>query len=356
MSYEEYVRKVVPYVPGEQPKDRSIIKLNTNECPYPPAPGVKEILSKTRYEDMRLYPDPEAQDLLDALSDFYKMPSDRIFVGVGSDDVLAMAYLTFFNSDKPILFPDITYSFYDVWAELYRIPYEQIPLDDDFRIRIEDYYSENRPNGGVIIANPNAPVGLYEPVSSIEEIVKHNRDSVVIIDEAYIDFGGESAIFLTDKYDNVLVVQTFSKSRAMAGMRIGFAFGSKKLIKYMKDVKFSFNSYTMNRPSIELGAAALRDTDYFKDTCKKIIRTREMVKEKLSELDFVFPDSMTNFVFAKHKSIPGEAIFNALKERHIYVRHWNKDRISDYLRITIGTDEEMDKLIDALSEITKNLV
>ncbi|MBE5860944.1 MAG: histidinol-phosphate transaminase [Butyrivibrio sp.] len=356
MSYEEYVRKVVPYVPGEQPKDRSIIKLNTNECPYPPAPGVKEILSKTRYEDMRLYPDPEAQDLLDALSDFYKMPSDRIFVGVGSDDVLAMAYLTFFNSDKPILFPDITYSFYDVWAELYRIPYEQIPLDDDFRIRIEDYYSENRPNGGVIIANPNAPVGLYEPVSRIEEIVKHNRDSVVIIDEAYIDFGGESAISLTDKYDNVLVVQTFSKSRAMAGMRIGFAFGSKKLIKYMKDVKFSFNSYTMNRPSIELGAAALRDTDYFKDTCKKIIRTREMVKEKLSELDFVFPDSMTNFVFAKHKSIPGEAIFNALKERHIYVRHWNKDRISDYLRITIGTDEEMDKLIDALSEITKNLV
>ncbi|WP_035767427.1 histidinol-phosphate transaminase [Butyrivibrio sp. NC2002] len=356
MSYEEYVRKVVPYVPGEQPKDRSIIKLNTNECPYPPAPGVKEILSKTRYEDMRLYPDPEAQDLLDELSDFYKMPSDRIFVGVGSDDVLAMAYLTFFNSDKPILFPDITYSFYDVWAELYRIPYEQIPLDDDFRIRIEDYYSENRPNGGVIIANPNAPVGLYEPVSRIEEIVKHNRDSVVIIDEAYIDFGGESAISLTDKYDNVLVVQTFSKSRAMAGMRIGFAFGSKKLIKYMKDVKFSFNSYTMNRPSIELGAAALRDTDYFKDTCKKIIRTREMVKEKLSELDFVFPDSMTNFVFAKHKSIPGEAIFNALKERHIYVRHWNKDRISDYLRITIGTDEEMDKLIDALSEITKNLV
>lgn len=356
MSYEEYVRKVVPYVPGEQPKDRSIIKLNTNECPYPPAPGVKEILSKTRYEDMRLYPDPEAQDLLDALSDFYKMPSDRIFVGVGSDDVLAMAYLTFFNSDKPILFPDITYSFYDVWAELYRIPYEQIPLDDDFRIRIEDYYSENRPNGGVIIANPNAPVGLYEPVSRIEEIVKHNRDSVVIIDEAYIDFGGESAISLTDKYDNVLVVQTFSKSRAMAGMRIGFAFGSKKLIKYMKDVKFSFNSYTMNRPSIELGAASLRDMDYFKDTCKKIIRTREMVKEKLSELDFVFPDSMTNFVFAKHKSIPGEAIFNALKERHIYVRHWNKDRISDYLRITIGTDEEMDKLIDALSEITKNLV
>nr|WP_330369979.1 histidinol-phosphate transaminase [Butyrivibrio sp. NC2002] len=350
------MRKVVPYVPGEQPKDRSIIKLNTNECPYPPAPGVKEILSKTRYEDMRLYPDPEAQDLLDELSDFYKMPSDRIFVGVGSDDVLAMAYLTFFNSDKPILFPDITYSFYDVWAELYRIPYEQIPLDDDFRIRIEDYYSENRPNGGVIIANPNAPVGLYEPVSRIEEIVKHNRDSVVIIDEAYIDFGGESAISLTDKYDNVLVVQTFSKSRAMAGMRIGFAFGSKKLIKYMKDVKFSFNSYTMNRPSIELGAAALRDTDYFKDTCKKIIRTREMVKEKLSELDFVFPDSMTNFVFAKHKSIPGEAIFNALKERHIYVRHWNKDRISDYLRITIGTDEEMDKLIDALSEITKNLV
>ncbi len=356
MNFEEYVRKVVPYVPGEQPKDKNIIKLNTNECPYPPSEKVKEALSKINYDDMRLYPDPEASDLVNAISDYYKVPAERIFVGVGSDDVLAMAYLTFFNSDKPILFPDITYSFYDVWAELYRVPYEQIPLDDDFRIRFEDYYGENKKNGGVIITNPNAPVGICEPVAKIEEVVKHNPDSVVIVDEAYIDFGGKSALPLIDKYDNVLVVQTFSKSRAMAGMRIGFAFGSEKLIRYMKDVKFSFNSYTMNRPSIELGKAAISDDEYFKDTCNKIINTRERVKKELTALGFTYPDSKSNFIFAKHGSIPGDKIFNALKEKHIYVRHWNKDRISDYLRITIGTDDEMDILLKELSAIIKNLV
>ena len=353
MSYEKFVRTVEPYVPGEQPQDKNIIKINTNECPYPPAPAVKEILDNMKYEDMRLYSDPEATKLVAAISDYYKVPEDQIFVGVGSDDVLSMAYLTFFGSDKPIIFPDITYSFYDVWAELYRVPYKTIPLDDDFRIPHEKFYSENTPNGGVIIANPNAPVGIFEPVSKIEEVVAHNKDSVVIVDEAYIDFGGESALPLIEKYDNLLVVQTFSKSRAMAGMRIGFAFGCKKLIKYMKDVKFSFNSYTMNTPSIEMGAAAISDDKYFKETCAKIVNTRERVKKELSELGFSFPDSKTNFIFAKHERVSGEELFNALKEQKIFVRHWNKDRIGDYLRISIGTDEQMDKMLGFLREYLK---
>ena len=259
-----------------------------------------------------------------------------------------MAFLTFFNSDKPILFPDITYSFYDVWADLYRIPYKQIPLDEEFRIKKEDYYVEN---GGVIFPNPNAPTGLVEDLDMIEDILKNNRDVVVIVDEAYIDFGGKSALPLIDKYENLLVVQTFSKSRAMAGMRIGFAFGSKKLIKYLNDAKFSFNSYTMNRTSLELGAATLADDKYFKDVCEKIIATRERIKPQLAELGFVFPDSSSNFIFAKHKTVSGKKIFEELRKRGIIVRRWDLPRISEYLRITIGTDEQMDTLIKSLREI-----
>ena len=260
MSWEDNVRKVVPYTPGEQPKIKNIIKLNTNENPYPPAPGVVEALKNMDVSDYRKYPDPSCTKLVDAIASFYSVDPEKVFVGVGSDDVLAMAFLTFFNSDKNILFPDITYSFYDVWADLYRIPYTQVPLKEDFTIDPEDYYVEN---GGVVIANPNAPTGVALPLSAIEEIVRKNSDVIVIVDEAYVDFGGESALPLIDKYDNLLVVQTFSKSRSMAGMRIGYAFGCKKLIKYLYDVKFSFNSYTMNMPSIELGAAAIADKDYF---------------------------------------------------------------------------------------------
>ena len=348
MSWEENVRKVVPYTPGEQPKISNIIKLNTNECPYSPAPSVKKALDSFEYESLRLYPDPGSGILINALSDYYNVPADQIFVGVGSDDVLSMAFLTFFNSDKPILFPDITYSFYDVWADLYRIPYKQIPLDEEFRIKKEDYYAEN---GGVIFPNPNAPTGLVEDLDMIEDILKNNRDVVVIVDEAYIDFGGKSALPLIDKYENLLVVQTFSKSRAMAGMRIGFAFGSKKLIGYLNDAKFSFNSYTMNRPSLELGAATLADKEYFKETCSKIIATRERVKPLLAELGFVFPDSSSNFIFARHKSVSGKKIFDELRKRGIIVRRWDLPRISEYLRITVGTDEQMDTLIENLRGI-----
>ncbi len=348
MSWEDNVRKVVPYTPGEQPKIKNIIKLNTNECPYPPAPGVQALLRKIRYEDFRLYPDPDATALTTALGDYYDVPRDQVFVGVGSDDVISMAFLTFFNSDKPIFFPDITYSFYDVWADLYRIPYKRIPLDDDFRIRKEDYYAEN---GGVIFPNPNAPTGILEDLDMIEDVIRHNQDVVVIIDEAYIDFGGKSCLELINKYENLLVVQTFSKSRAMAGMRIGYCFGSKKIIKYLQDAKFSFNSYTMNRPSLEVGVAAVKDDAYFRETCNRIIRTRERVKLQLIELGFTFPESSSNFIFAKHSTMIGKEIFQKLRERGIIVRRWDSPRISDYLRITIGTDTEMDRLIEALEEI-----
>ena len=250
MSWENNVRKVVPYVAGEQPKNKNVIKLNTNECPYPPAPGVEAVLNHFDYDVLRKYPDQDVTDLREVLAKRYGVPSEQVFVGVGSDDVLAMAFLTFFNSDKPILFPDITYSFYDVWADLYRIPYECQALDENFEIKKEDYLKEN---GGIIIANPNAPTGVAAPVSMIEEIIKANQDVVVIVDEAYVDFGGESCLPLIEKYENLLVVQTFSKSRSMAGMRIGFAIGSKKLIGFLSDAKFSFNSYTMNATSIVAG-------------------------------------------------------------------------------------------------------
>lgn len=348
MSWEENVRKVIPYTPGEQPKIKNIIKLNTNENPYPPAPAVEEALRNMDADAFRKYPDPGCSRLVNAIADFYKVDKDNVFVGVGSDDVLSMAFLTFFNSDKPVLFPDITYSFYDVWAQLYRIPYEQIPLKSDFTIEPSDYFREN---GGIVIANPNAPTGVELSLSAIEEIVKRNPDVVVIVDEAYVDFGGESALPLIDKYDNLLVVQTFSKSRSMAGMRIGYAFGSRKLIKYLSDAKFSFNSYTMNMPSLELGALAIEDRDYFEKTRSMIIRTRERTKEELSKLGFVFADSKTNFIFAMHPDRPGKELFEYLRQHDIIVRRFDLPRISEYLRISIGTDEEMDTLISVLKEI-----
>lgn len=340
-TWEKNVRTVVPYTPGEQPKFVDVIKLNTNENPYPPSPKVKECLEKMNTEAFRLYPEPACDTLVDALAETYHMDRDEIFVGVGSDDVLAMCFLTFFNSEKPILFPDITYSFYDVWAELFRVPYEKQLLNEQFEIVKEDYYKEN---GGIIFPNPNAPTGALLPLSAIEDVVKHNPDSVVIVDEAYIDFGGESALPLIDRYDNLLVVQTFSKSRSMAGMRIGYAMGNEQLIKYLSDVKYSFNSYTMNATAIALGTAAMRDRAYFEETKAKIIATRERAKERLAALGFSFVDSMANFIFAAHKSVPAEELFLAMKQAGIYVRYFKKPRIDNYLRITIGTDEEMEEL------------
>ena len=348
MSWENNIRRVVPYTPGEQPKQQNIIKLNTNENPYPPAPGVREVLTQFDTDLLRKYPDPNAQVLVDAIAENYGVNPKQVFVGVGSDDVLSMAFMTFFNSDKPVLFPDVTYSFYDVWADVYRITYKQIPLTEDFRIDPDDYRQEN---GGIIFPNPNAPTGVLESLELIEEILKANPDSIVIVDEAYIDFGGQSALPLLEKYENLLVVQTFSKSRSMAGIRIGFAIGSEKLIGYMNDVKFSVNSYTMNHLTIQCGAQAIRDDAYFREMTGRIIATRENAKKRLTALGFTFPDSMSNFIFASHQSADAGKIFEALKSRGIFVRYWNKPRIRNSLRITIGTDAEMEQLYAALMEI-----
>ncbi len=342
MNWENNVRRVVPYQAGEQPQSGKVIKLNTNECPYPPSPRVEAVLHQFDYDVLRKYPDPDVSALTGALAKRHGLSREQVFVGVGSDDVLAMAFLTFFNSGKPILFPDITYSFYDVWADLYRIPYKCQPLDKDFLLVKEDYLKEN---GGIVIANPNAPTGIMTDVSDLEEIIRANPGSVVIIDEAYVDFGGESCVPLIQKYDNLLVVQTFSKSRAMAGMRIGYAMGSRRLIRYLQDVKFSFNSYTMNATAIAAGVASVEDEEYFREITDKVIATREYTKEALQKLGFTVTDSRTNFVFAAHRSIPAKKIFEALRAQEIYVRYWEKPRIDNYMRISIGTRREMDETI-----------
>ena len=340
-NWEEYVRTVEPYVPGEQPNQPDMIKLNTNENPYPPASGVVEALKNFDTDKLRLYPEPTCKVLVDAIADYYGIRSSQVFTGVGSDDVLAMSFMTFFNSKKPILFPDITYSFYDVWANMLRIPFETKALDDDFQIKKEDYYGEN---GGVVFPNPNAPTGILMPLSEIEDIIAHNRDVIVVVDEAYIDFGGESALPLIEKYDNLLVVQTFSKSRSLAGMRLGFAMGNEKLIRYINDVKYSFNSYTLNQTALVLGVQAIRDREYFEETCAKVIATREWTKCELKKLGFSFGDSMSNFIFATHERVPAKEIFEVLREHNIFVRYFSKPRISNYLRISIGTQQEMERL------------
>ncbi len=344
-DWKKNLRVVEPYVPGEQPKQDNMIKLNTNENPYPPAPGVERVLKSMETGDFRLYPKPDARELVDALAAEYQVPANQIFVGVGSDDVLGMAFLTCFNGEKPVLFPDITYSFYPVWADLFKIPYNRPALDENFCIKKEDYFVEN---GGIVIANPNAPTSIAMPLSDIEEIIAKNPDSVVIIDEAYVDFGGESALPLVEKYENLLVVQTFSKSRSMAGMRIGFAIGNKELIDAMYAVRNSYNSYTMNMPSILCGTEAVKDRAYFEKTTKAITATREDTAKKLSALGFQVLPSSANFLFAAHESVPAEELFLMLREKHIYVRYFKQPRISNYLRITIGTPKQMEKFLAEL--------
>lgn len=343
-AFEKNIRKVEPYVPGEQPQHK-VMKLNTNENPYSPAPGVKKALMNMDVDRMRLYPDPTAGELVHTLAEYYGVKENQVFVGVGSDDVLAMCFLTFFNSEKPVLFPDITYSFYKVWAELYRIPYECPALDNDFRLVKEDYYKEN---GGIIFPNPNAPTSIYEDLDFVEDILKHNQDVIVIVDEAYIDFAGKSAIELVNKYDNLIVVQTFSKARSMAGMRIGYAISNPTLIKYLNDAKYSFNSYTMNQTSLVCGVEAVRDKAYFEECVQKIVDTREWVKEELSKLGFSFPDSKSNFIFVTHPKVSAKELFEALKKENIYVRFLGGARIEEYLRISIGTREEMETLVSFL--------
>lgn len=347
-EWKKNVRMVTPYVPGEQPKDSNVIKLNTNENPYPPSPKV--IDKKLELEKLRIYPDPEAGELVGALADYHGLDRSQVFVGVGSDDVLAMSFLTFFNSDQPILFPDITYSFYDVWAELFGIQYKTIPLSDSFSIVPGDYKCKN---GGIVFPNPNAPTCRYLSLDGVREIIEGNRDVVVIVDEAYIDYGGESALSLIGEYDNLLVVRTFSKSRSMAGLRIGYAMGNPELISALNSVKFSFNSYTMNYPTIALGVESIKDEDYFREMIDKVKATRAWFSKELERLGFIYPESSTNFIFASHKNVPAKDIFEACKKEKIYVRYFDKPRINNYLRITIGTDEEMRKLTAFLEDYLK---
>lgn len=342
-AYWNNIRKVVPYTPGEQPKGTNIIKLNTNENPYPPSKKVMD--SVRQIERLRMYPDPAATDLVEAITSYKGLAKDQVFVGVGSDDVLAMCFLTFFNGTLPILFPNITYSFYDVWADLFRVPYETVPLQEDFTICPKDYI---RPNGGIIFPNPNAPTGVDLGLAGVEEIVKNNPDVIVIVDEAYVDFGAVSAQSLLEKYKNLLVVQTFSKSRSMAGMRIGYAMGSQELIRALNDVKYSFNSYTMNQPSIVMGKASLEDEEAFQMTRTKIVETREWFKEEMKKLGFHFPDSKANFLFVTHETMAAKDIFEAAKKENIYVRYFNKPGIDRYLRITIGTRQEMETFLSFL--------
>ena len=346
-SWEKNIRRVIPYVPGEQPNTKDMVKLNTNENPYPPAPGVKKALETLDADILRLYPDPTIRILVEELAHYYHLPPDQVFVGVGSDDVLATAFLTFFNSEQPVLFPDITYSFYPVWCDLYRIPYQKCALDESFRIRQDDYYQTN---GGIVLANPNAPTSIYEELTVIEDILKHNQESIVIVDEAYVDFAGASAVELINQYENLVVVQTFSKARSMAGMRIGYAMSNPTLIKALNDIKYSINSYTLNQTAIYAGVEAVKDVDYFQQGIKKVTATREWAKEQLTQLGFSYPKSGANFIFATHERIPAKEIFEALRSNHIYVRYFNVPRIDNYLRISMGTEEEMKKLFAFLRE------
>lgn len=345
--WKENLRKITPYVPGEQSKEKNIVKLNANENPYPPSPKAIEALKSFNSERLRYYPNANSTELKDALAEYYNVDIENIFVGNGSDDVLAIAFQSFFNSDKPIVYPDLTYSFYPVWCDLFGIPYKTYPVDDNFRIIPEDY---KEANGGVVIPNPNAPTSIGEGLDFVEKIMQYNPDSVVIIDEAYVDFGGTSSVELTNKYKNLLITGTFSKSRSLAGLRIGFAVGSKELISVMEAVKNSYNSYTVDSVSIAMGTASVRDDEYFKATCKRIIDTRERFTKEMKELGFKVLDSSTNFIFATHSDLSMKDMFEYLKTKNVFIRYFSLPRIDNYTRITIGTDEEMDILLKEIKE------
>ena len=340
--------RLVPYTPGEQPIDRTYIKLNTNESPYPPTPRVLEAASAEAGR-LQLYSDPTCRDLTKKMSEVFGVPTDRIVMTNGSDEVLNFAFMAFADEEHPLVFPAITYGFYPVFAELNRIPYEEIPLKADFSIDPADY--ENLGGKTVVIANPNAPTGLCLSLDEIERIVKSNPDGVVIIDEAYVDFGAESAIALVDKYDNLLVTGTFSKSRSLAGARLGFGIGQASLISDLHTVRYSTNPYNINRMTAAVGCAVLDENDYYMQNCREIMETRAYTTDALRDLGFEVPDSKTNFVFAKSDRIGGGELYRALKERGILVRHFDKDIITDYNRITIGTRAQMDALITAIREI-----
>ncbi|WP_373387302.1 histidinol-phosphate transaminase [Pseudomonas alcaligenes] len=346
--WSPFVKDLVPYVPGEQPKLAKLVKLNTNENPYGPSPKAIAAMQAELGDSLRLYPDPNSDRLKQAVADYYGVSSAQVFVGNGSDEVLAHAFHGLFQHGKPLLFPDVTYSFYPVYCGLYGIPYEALALDEQFQIRVEDYA---RPNGGIIFPNPNAPTGCLLALEAIEQMLKASPDSVVVVDEAYVDFGGETAIKLVDRYPNLLVTQTLSKSRSLAGLRVGIAVGHPDLIEALERIKNSFNSYPLDRMAIAGAAAAFEDEDYFRATCQKVIDSREAVVAGLQRLGFEVLPSAANFVFARHPQKDAATLAAGLREQGVIVRHFKQARIAQFLRITIGTTEQNQALLDALGPL-----
>jgi histidinol-phosphate aminotransferase len=346
--WSPFVRDLVPYVPGEQPKLTKLVKLNTNENPYGPSPKAIEAMRAEVNDNLRLYPDPNSDLLKQSVARYYGVDANRVFLGNGSDEVLAHAYNAFFKHDKPLLFPDISYSFYPVYCGLYGVEFEAVPLDDQFQIRVEDY---SRPNGGIIFPNPNAPTGCLLALEAVEQILKANPDSVVIVDEAYIDFGGETAISLVDRYPNLLVTQTLSKSRSLAGLRVGLAVGHPDLIEALERVKNSFNSYPLDRIAIVGAAAAFDDREYFEHTCKAVMFSREKLVAQLEGKGFEVLPSAANFIFARHPKHDAAGLAAKVREQGVIVRHFKQERIAQFLRITVGTDEHNQALVDALGDL-----
>ncbi|MCT8162992.1 histidinol-phosphate transaminase [Pseudomonas putida] len=344
--WSPFVKDLVPYVPGEQPKLARLVKLNTNENPYGPSPKALEAMRGELDDNLRLYPDPNGERLKQAVADYYGVTPQQVFVGNGSDEVLAHIFHGLFQHGGPLLFPDISYSFYPVYCGLYGIPFEQVALDEQFQIRVEDYA---KPNAGIIFPNPNAPTGCLLPLQAIEQLLQANRDSVVVVDEAYIDFGGETAIGLVSRYDNLLVVQTLSKSRSLAGLRVGLAVGHPELIEALERIKNSFNSYPLDRMAIVGAAAAFEDRAYFEATCRKVIDSRETLVEQLVAKGFEVLPSAANFIFARHPQQDAAQLAARLREQGVIVRHFKQARIAQFLRITIGTPEMNQALLDALN-------
>ncbi len=349
----ERFNNLCAYVPGEQPRDKRYIKLNTNESPYPPAPAVCEAITKASIEELRLYSDPKCKRLKEIIAEQHNVRTENVFVGNGSDEVLSYIFMAFCDGKTGVSYPDISYGFYSVFADLYGVRKNEIPLRSDFTIAPDDY---SNAGSTVIIANPNAPTGRCLSLADIEKVVQSNRDNIVAIDEAYIDFGGESCVKLIERYDNLISVQTFSKSRSLAGARLGFAIGSEKVISDLEKLRFSTNPYNINSLTMLIGIAALESRSYYQGTIEKIVETREFTVEKLREMGFVLDDSKTNFLFAKHREISGKDIYTKLKERGVLARHFDKPRVSDYIRITIGTQKDMEIMLDILREVLRNAV
>jgi len=346
--YNRRTNELTPYVPGEQPKDKKYIKLNTNESPYPPSDKVLDAMRRAINGDLRLYPDPDCVELKKAIAAAYDVAPENVFVGNGSDEILAFAFQTFFEAEKPVRFPELTYSFYPVYAQLYGLAFETVPLNELLEIRCEDFFNSK---GGVIIPNPNAPTSVAISLADVEEILKKNLDVVVIIDEAYVDFGAESAVQLVQRYQNLLVVQTLSKSRALAGLRVGYAIGAVDLIAGLEKVKNSFNSYTMDRVALSGAVASIQDFEYNRTIQNKIVLTREMTSKALQEIGFKVTEAKANFLFVSPPDSDAKKLFDRLREKGILVRYFAKT--PQWLRITIGTDEEMDALISTTKDLIK---